>query len=161
MHRKSIDELKRAGTYRPDRHAKREAAADLLKELPPPPFPLTDTAAEVYAEEGRRLIEQKMLKPSDLRILAMYASEIGVYISEMQTARKEGITVILPNGIMAASAHRRAAEQALKLASGLADKLGLNPNARHRLKGQTAFEDEQPKGGSLFEQLMRGVNADS
>lgn len=160
MHRKSIAELKKAGTYRADRHAKREAAGNLLAELPPPPFPLTDDAAQVYREEGQRLIEQKMLKPSDLRYLAMYATEMGVYIAEMRAALEEGVTVILPNGIMAASAHRRAAEQALKLASGLADKLGLNPNARHRLKGEAAFQDERPKGESFFENIMRQAAED-
>lgn len=155
MRRKSVDELKRDGTYRPDRHAEREAAGSLLKELPPPPFDLDPTAAQVYREEGQRLIELKMLKPSDLRLLTMYATEMGVYISEMRAAQDEGITVILPNGINAASAHRRAAEQALKLASALSDKLGLNPNARHRLKGEAAFRDEQPEEESFFMKLMR------
>ena len=155
MRRKTVDELKRDGTYRPDRHAGREAAGSLLKELPPPPFDLDPTAAQVYREEGRRLIELKMLKPSDLRLLAMYATEIGVYISEMRAAQDEGITVILPNGINAASAHRRAAEQALKLASALSDKLGLSPNARHRLKGEAAFRDEKPEEESFILKLMR------
>lgn len=156
MHRKSIADLKKAGTYRPDRHAHREAAGNLLTELPAPPFALTDTAAQVYEEEGQRLIGMKMLKATDVRTLAMYATEVGVYVSEMEAAQAEGITVVLPNGINAASAHRRAAEQALKLASGLADKLGLNPNARHRLKGSAAFLDDKPEGESLILQMMKG-----
>lgn len=155
MRRKTVDELKRNGTYRPDRHAGREAAGSLLKELPPPPFDLDPAGAQVYREEGKRLIELKMLKPSDLRLLAMYAMEMGVYVSEMRAAQAEGITIVLPNGISAASAHRRAAEQALKLASALSDKLGLSPAARHRLKGEAAFRDEQPEGESILLKLMR------
>jgi len=156
MHRKSIEDLKKAGTYRPGRHAKREAAGNLLTELPAPPFALADNAAAVYLEEGNRLIEMKMLKASDLRFLAMFAVEMGVYISEMETAQAEGVTVVLPNGITGASPHRRAAEQALKLASGLADKLGLNPNARHRLKGNAAFQDDKPQEESFILSMMKG-----
>ncbi len=169
MRKKSIEELKKTGTYRADRHAKREAAGNLLIELPAPPFALADEAAQVYNEEGTRLIKMKMLKPSDLRLLAMYATEMGVYISEMQAAQEEGITVVLPNGISAASAHRRAAEQALKLASGLADKLGLNPASRARLKGDAAFQNEgrdendplaflndEPEEESYILRMMRG-----
>ncbi len=155
-HRKSIEELKRAGTYRKDRHSQREIAGNLLTVLPPPPFDLAKEAAAVYKEEGQRLIEMKMLKLSDLRTLAMYAAEIGVYITEMQAARKEGVVTVLSNGVTAISHHRRAAESALKLASTLGDKLGLNPNARHRLQGGAAFKDNEPEKESKILQLMKG-----
>ena len=156
MHRKSIDELKKAGTYRADRHGKREAAGDLLKTLPAPAFALDDDAAQVYQEDGQRLIEMKMLKPSDLRLLTMYASEVGIYIAQMRAANDQGIVVEYSNGNAGASAHRRAAEQAFKLAAGLADKLGLNPNARHRLKGNAAFLDDKPQEESFILQMMKG-----
>lgn len=155
-HRKSVQELKAAGTYRKDRHAGREEAGNLLTELPPPPFELTKEAKTVYQDEGQRLIEMKMLKPSDLRLLAMYATEIGVYITEMQAARKGGLVVTLNNKMTAISQHRKAAEQALKLASALGDKLGLNPTARHRLKGEAAFRDSKPETESKILQMMQG-----
>ena len=109
MRRKTVEELKRAGTYRADRHATREASGSLLKVLPPPPFALSDTARAVYQEEGARLIEMEILKPSDLRLLAMFSEETGVYISEMKAAREEGFVVVLPNGISATNAHRKTA----------------------------------------------------
>lgn len=161
-HRKSIEQHKRDGTYKPARHAAREreeAGIGLLKELPPPPFELSKDAAQVFREEGLRLIRMKMLKPSDLRTLAMYASETGLYIEEMRAAREEGVVVVLSNGVTAVSHHRRAAESALKNSAALADKLGLNPNARHRLKGEAAFQDdEEPEENDVLAGIIRMMN---
>jgi len=156
--KKSIEELKKEGTYRPDKHAHREAEAGaLLVELPPPPFALKREAAAVYRIEGQRLIGQKMLKETDLRTLAMYSVEASVYVSEMEAAQVEGITVELPNGISAASAHRKAAETALKNANALADKLGLSPAARHRIRGAGAFQDDTPKTSAILEMMKGGL----
>ena len=66
MRRKTVEELKRAGTYRADRHATREPAGDLLKALPPAPFTISREATEIYQGEGLRLIEQRMLKATDI-----------------------------------------------------------------------------------------------
>ena len=157
-HKKSIEQLKREGNYRADKHKHREAEAGaLLTELPPPPFALKREAAAVYRIEGQRLIGQKMLKETDLRTLAMYSVEASVYVSEMEAAQGEGITVELPNGISAASAHRKAAETALKNANALADKLGLSPAARHRIRGAGAFQDDTPKVSAILEMMKGGL----
>ena len=132
-HKKSVETHKKNGTYRPDRHIKNEEAGALIKVLPGAPFPLSAEAGRVYIEEGKQLIEQGLLKASDIRLLAMYATEVGVYIEEMSAALEEGVVINLPNGISTTSAHRKAAESALKNASGLADKLALSPAARARL----------------------------
>lgn len=156
--KKSVEELKKEGTYRPDKHAHREAEAGaLLLELPPPPFKLAAAAASVYRSEGQKLVEQKMLKETDLRTLAMYAVEFSVYVSAMDTVQAEGITVEHPNGTPYASAHRRIAETALKNVNALADKLGLSPAARHRIKGAGAFQDATPKMSPILEAMQGGV----
>lgn len=136
-HKKNVETHKKNGTYRPDRHIKNEEAGALLKKLPGAPFPLSKEAGRVYIEEGEQLIAQSLLKASDIRLLAMYATEIAVYIEEMSAALEEGVTITLPNGISTTSAHRKAAESALKNASGLADKLALSPAARVRLGVET------------------------
>lgn len=154
--KKSIEELKMSGTYRRDKHAHREhEAGALLVELPPPPFKLTAAAASVYRIEGQRLIGQKMLKETDLGTLAMYAVEFSVYVSEMEAAQNEGIVTELPNGIFAASAHRKAAETALKNANALADKLGLSPAARHRIKGDAAFQNDRGSKPDIMDAILR------
>jgi len=136
-HKKNVETHKKNGTYRPDRHIKNEEAGALIKVLPGAPFPLSAEAGRVYIEEGKQLIAQSLLKASDIRLLAMYATEIGVYIEEMSAALEEGVIITLPNGISTTSAHRKAAESALKNASGLADKLALSPAARVRLGVET------------------------
>ena len=155
MRKKSIAELKAAGTYRPDRHAGREVESGaLLTDLPPAPVELSEEAAAIYEQQGRALIAQKMLKVTDLLTLAAYALEISVYLSEMRAAGP-GVVVELPNGISATNAHRKAAEAALKNAGALSDKLGLSPASRHRIKGAGAFQDEGGKTETFFEKLMR------
>ena len=125
-----------------DRHAAREVSGSILEKLPPAPFELSKEAARVYREEGAELIAQSLLKASDITMLAMYATEVGLYIEEMSAAREEGVVIELPNGISTSSAHRKAAEGALKNASALADKLGLNPNSRHRIQGGDGFKQK-------------------
>ena len=149
-HPKSIQAHKAAGTYRPDKADKREKPGEALNSLPAPPFALNDEAGRVYREEGEQLIAQGLLKASDIRLLAMYATEVGVYIEEMSAALEEGVVIVLPNGISTSSAHRKAAESALKLASGLADKLGLSPTSRARL----GIKTEPPEKIDPFAQFL-------
>lgn len=143
MRRKTEQELRSSGTWRADRHGKHEAAGTMLKELPPPPFPLTNEALAIYSDEGLNLIEQKMLRVSDLRTLAAYAREFAVYLSEMEKAG-DNITTKFKNGMTGQNPHRKAAENALKLALNIGAALGLNPAARARIKGNAAFKDEGP-----------------
>jgi hypothetical protein len=84
-------------------------------------------------------------------------SAVDFDISEMDTAQVEGITVELPNSIRASSAHRKTAESALKNANALADKLGLSPAARHRIKGAGAFQDATPKTSPILEAMKGGI----
>ena len=132
MQRKSENDKRKTGTFRPGREKKVDPTG-LLKELPMPPWELPDAALRIYIDEGNELILQGILKPSDIRLLAMYCMEISTYQSMMEQAQSEGVVIELPNGISTSSAHRKAAESALKNASGLADKLGISPIGRARL----------------------------
>lgn len=141
MRKKSIEEHKAQGTYRADRHGKTPATGELLKDVPPPPFPLPESAQKFYLEAGKVLIEQKLLKTSDVLSLANYAVEMGVYTDSMEQVNKQGAVIKLPNNFHAINPHRKAAENALKLATAIADKLGLTPASRGRIKGASAFVD--------------------
>lgn len=114
-----------------------------LTELPMPPFIMQDAALGIYIDEGRELLKQG-LKPTDIRLLAMYATEVATYVELMQAAQSEGIVIELPNGISTANANRKAAESALKNASALADKLGLTPIGRARLGIKTEASNGKP-----------------
>lgn len=132
-HKKTQEQLKAAGTFRKGRHEKRQPTGEALTSLPDPPFELSGAAKEIYQEQGVILILQGLLKQNDLRLLASYAQEMDTYITCMAAANREGIVIELPNGISTASANRKAALEALKLASQLADRLGLSPIGRRRL----------------------------
>lgn len=153
--KKSVQQLKAEGTYRPDKHGHREQETGaLLTELPPAPVKLSKEAGAIYEQEGAGLIAQKMLKATDVRTLAAYAVEMSVYFSEMREAEKEGVVSEMSNGTRGTNPHRKNAEAALKLAGALSDKLGLSPAARHRIKGAGAFLDDKPKEESLIFQMM-------
>jgi P27 family predicted phage terminase small subunit len=132
MQRKSNQQKRNSGTFRPDREKKVDPTG-LLQELPMPPWELSDAALRIYIDEGNELILQGILKPSDIRLLAMYCTEVATYIELMAAAQSEGIVIELPNGISTSNAHRKAAESALKNSSALADKLGISPIGRARL----------------------------
>ena len=129
-HKKSDEDKKISGTYRA---GDKKHFGEPLTILPKPPFELTKEGVRIYAQEGVALIEQGILKPSDVRLLAAYANEMSIYIEQSALAQETGVVIELPNGISCTSAHRRAAEQAYKLASAMADKLGLSAIGRSRL----------------------------
>jgi len=156
--KKSIEELKKEGNYRADKHAHREDEnGALLTELPPPPVKLSKEAGAIYEQEGAGLIAQKMLKATDVRTLVAYAVEMSFYFSEMREAEKEGAVSEIPNGTRGTNPHRKNAEAALKLAGSLSDKLGLSPAARHRIRGAGAFQDDKPKLSAILEAMQGGL----
>jgi len=152
MKRKSIDEHKAQGTYRPDRHGKTAPTGELLKQVPPAPFELSKSAQKFYLEAGKVLIEQQLLKTSDVLSLANYAVEMGVYTDSMEQVNKQGAVIKLPNNFHAINPQRKAAENALKLATAIADKLGLTPASRGRIKGASAFVDAP--GGKKHDPIL-------
>jgi P27 family predicted phage terminase small subunit len=132
MQRKSDDDKRKTGTFRPGREQKTDSGG-VLTDLPIPPWELTDGALRIYLEEGTALVKAGILRPTDVRLLAAFSSEMDVYISLMQTAQSDGIIITLANSIQTSSAARKAAESALKNASALASTLGINPIGRSRL----------------------------
>ena len=63
------------------------------------------------------------------------------------------------NGIEAVNPKRKIAETALRNASIMADRLGLNPAARGRIKGAIAFKDEEPQKEDVFTQFLTRKNS--
>lgn len=155
---KSTAELKAAGTYRKDRHTLKTPAGAVLETLPPPPFDLPDLAAGIYESEGQKLIEQKMLKSSDLYTLAQYANEAATYIRCTRETDAGPLVVELHNKVTAPNQYRKLAETALKNMLSLSDRLGLSPAARYRFKGEAAFSSEQEKQKDPLLEVMAAMS---
>lgn len=151
--KKTAVELKRAGTFRKDRHTPPTPAGDLLQTLPPPPFALSQVAAEVYTSEGQKLIEAGLLKSSDLYTLAQYANEVATYIRCTQETDAGALVVELHNKVTAPNHYRKLAEAALKNSVSLADRLGLSPGARYKFKGEAAFQSPTPDKPSILDMM--------
>lgn len=115
--------------------------SDLLTILPDPPFMLSETASQVYFENGQKLIALEMLKASDILILAQYATEAATYIHCTEQTATEPLVVELHNKVTAPNPYRKLAETAFKNMLALSDRLGLSPASRHRLKGYKAFRN--------------------
>jgi P27 family predicted phage terminase small subunit len=156
MRSKPISEHKLNGTYRPDRHGTSAAPGALLQELPPPPLPMSRAAEKMYLDTGESLIQQQMLKDTDVLILAVFAHQMTIYSECMTALSKEGQTIVLPNGIETMHPRLKIANEALKLALQAADRLGINPNARHKIKGAQGFEKApNPATDPMIELLTR------
>ena len=133
MQRKHEQDKIKTATYRKDRDFSTPEAGNVLTELPPPPFALDVVALDIYIQDGRELLKQSILKATDTRLLALYASEMAAYIALMEQVNQSGLIIELPNGISTSSAYRKAAESALKNATAIADKIGIPPIGRARL----------------------------
>lgn len=156
MRSKALSEHHLNGTYRPDRHGTSAAPGALLSELPPPPLPMSAAEKKMYLDTGTSLIEQQMLKDADVLILAVFAHQMTIYSECMTALSKEGHTVILPNGIETMHPRLKIANEALKLALQAADRLGINPNARHKIKGAQGFEKApNPETDPMIEFLTK------
>jgi P27 family predicted phage terminase small subunit len=155
MSKTTSDHL-RDGTFRPDRHKVYTPAGALLRELPPPPPDVLSPEAErIYTETGKYLIEQKFLKITDLQTLTIYAGEVATCHEMARELRREGLTIICNNGIETVNPKRKIQEAALRNSSILADRLGLNPASRGKIKGSSAFADEQPAKADPILSLMK------
>ncbi len=129
-HKKSEFEKKAAGTYRA---GDKKHLGEPLTTLPKEPFPLNDEAHKIFVQEAVALIELGILKQSDVRLLATYANELSIYIAQSAKAEDGGVIITMPNGIACTSPHRKAATEAFKLASAMADKLGISAISRSRM----------------------------
>ncbi|MFK5165409.1 hypothetical protein, partial [Propionibacterium freudenreichii] len=75
--------------------------------LPNPPSKLNELGLYIYKVTGNALIEQKILKETDLMTLAAYAREAAMYEEQSIEAAAE-IVVVLANGVTTVSHHRKA-----------------------------------------------------
>jgi len=155
-HKKSTEELIKHGTFRPDRHAKQVNTSGALADLPPPPFALNETATKIYQSEGAELIREGILKKTDVRLLALYSSELSIYILQMEIVQAQGAIITLDNGISCTSANRKAAESALKNATAIAAQIGISAIGRSRLGIKTALSSQREKSFSILDVIKSG-----
>ena len=156
--KKTVTEHIENGTYRADRHGLPQTEGNHLETLPNPPTKLNDLGLYIYKVTGNALVEQKILKETDLMTLAAYAREAAMYEEQSIEAAAE-IVVVLANGVTTVSHHRKAAESALKNMVVLGDRLGLSPKSRFGLAANVPPVNNKAKQASILDLIKGGAVA--
>lgn len=154
-HKKTIEEHQKSGTFKLSRHGGTHAGL-ALTSLPQPPWQLNNTAEAIYLSEGFELVSQGILKQTDVRLLTLYASELAMYILQMEVVQAKGAIITLDNGISTTSANRKAAESALKNATAIAAQIGISAIGRSRLGIKTALSSQREKSFSILDVIKSG-----
>jgi phage terminase small subunit len=156
--KKTVTEHIENGTYRADRHGLPQTEGKHLETLPNPPTKLNDLGLFIYNVTGNALIEQKILKETDIMTLAAYAREAAMYEEQSIEAAAE-IVVKLANGVTTVSHNRKAAESALKNMIVLGDRLGLSPKSRFGLAANVPPTNSKAKQASILDLIKGGAVA--
>ncbi len=154
-HKKTIEEHQKSGTFKLSRHGVTQVGL-ALTSLPEPPWKLNNTAEAIYLSEGFELVSQGILKQTDVRLLTLYASELAMYILQMEVVQAKGAIITLDNGISTTSANRKAAESALKNATAIAAQIGISAIGRSRLGIKTALSSQREKSFSILDVIKSG-----
>lgn len=129
---KSTEAHKADGTYRKHRHAKTEGI-DPLKKLPAAPTWLGAAAKKVWAVEGKKLVDGRLLTLLDLNALAQYCETWALWRKAQGEIASGGLTYESEQGPRKHPAVQIFEAQSRALVT-LQDRLGLNVVARVRAR---------------------------
>ncbi len=155
--KKSIEELKANGTYRPSRH-EIENPIELPVEAPVPPKWLSKTAVKYFNEITEHMTNMNTVAKADQLIISFLSSEIADWVKLNRLLKREGmfITQTLGSGEKKQVTHPALllADSKLKTILGMLDKIGFTPAARSRLSANETAAQEK----SLLGQFLSGNN---
>jgi len=119
------------GTYRADRHQPMP-----LHPAKPPRAPswLAETAKAKWKEAARLLSDVGLLTPLDLDALAAYCSTWATWRKAVETIEREGATFTTAAGLVKRHPAVAIAAQAGRDLLAWAERLGLTPAARQRMR---------------------------
>ena len=130
--KKSIEEKKLAGTYRPSRD--RIDWKESLEEVPPPPSYLSVKGKRLFQIICNDLNERQLLPQTAIHLVVMYCELYDEYLKCARVIRREGLTVKDGKAVRihpVARIKKSVQEQMLALEK----RLGLSPLTRDRLPG--------------------------
>lgn len=145
--RKSIAELKLAGTYRHDRHGDRDDAP-LFDDSPSRPKGMDKIAAKYWREVIQPLIDKKAVNAVDRPALEALANFYAVYHTQMRAYLENPTSVGLFNMM----------NKSWSTYSRLAASFGLTPKDRSNV-AKTVPKKERPK--SQLASFLDGSNSQS
>lgn len=158
---KSIEELKRNGTFRKDLHGKREIAENKMKALPGPdtkkikvPVTLKDKEIKDFYTEIISLLSQiKVLQKIDIPEITLMC-ELLQQINDM--------TAIINKGEILSENYLKATAMKIKLIQRygeISKKYYVSPSVRTKLQlDNLELAEKKVKTKTLIEQLLEGKN---
>src|SRR5262245_15040438 len=140
------------GTYRRDRH---EGPALTPGKPPPAPAWLSDVAKPKWGETATLLAGTGLLTDLDHDALAAYCETWATWRKAVETVEREGATYRTAAGLVKRHPAVAIAAQAGKDLLAWAERLGLTPAARQRMRVELPSEGEHDPMEDFF--LDRGI----
>jgi P27 family predicted phage terminase small subunit len=154
MPKKSIQELKDTGVYRPSVHGKEEDLVRLDVQAPATPSFLNPEAMAYFHEIVGYGLDMDVITAADGAIVALLSSEFTEWLELDRTIKQEGFLKKMPTatGFMqeVVNPSLKVRDDKLKVILKMLSELGLTPVARSRLQVNKAnAETKSPLGRFL------------
>lgn len=155
--KKSIDELKASGTYRPSSHGSEDDLVTMPVEAPESPEFLTEKALEYFHELVGYGVDMDIISRADGVIVGLLASEFEEWVKLDQVIKAEGFMKKMPTatGFMqeVVNPNIKIRDDKLKVILKMLGELGLSPVARSRLQVNKKNAQEKTTLGSFLSEV--------
>ena len=135
--KKSIQELKESGTYRPSRHGSEEEQVVLPISAPTEPRFLNEEAVAYFQEVVGYGIDMNIITKADSIIVGLLSNELGEWAVLNKDVRAEGVMVKLPTatGFMqdVVNPKLKIRDDKTKVILKMLGELGMSPAARSKV----------------------------
>ena len=156
MPKKSIQELKDSGVYRPSIHGDEEDLVTMSVEAPETPEFLSKQAVQYFHEVVGYGLDMDIISRADGAIVGLLSSEFSEWVTLDKIIKKEGFLKEMPTatGFMqeVVNPSLKIRDDKLKVILKMLSELGLTPVARSRLQtNKSATQEKSTLGQFLAE----------
>ena len=155
MPKKSIQELKDSGVYRPSVHGHEEDLVQMDVQAPTTPTFLNPEAMAYFHELVGYGLDMDVITAADGAIVALLASEFTEWLELDRTIKQEGFLKKMPTatGYMqeVVNPSLKVRDDKLKVILKMLSELGLTPVARSRLQVNKASKEVKSPLGQFLE----------
>lgn len=152
--KKSIQELKANGTYRPSRHGNEEDKPQLAIEAPNKPRFLNEEALVYFQEIVGYGIDMDIITKADAVIVGLLSNELGEWADLNKAVREEGVLVKMPTatGFMqeVVNPKLKIRDDKTKVILKMLGELGMSPAARSKVQVNEKNKQEKSALGEFL-----------
>lgn len=153
---KSAEDHKKAGTYKPSRHANRiQEMENPLEVVPNPPADFDKRHSDKWLEVCKNLQKLRILFDQDLDVVEIYVRNWFIWIDASKEVSSTGITFVDENGKVSKNPAFGVMQEAGKVVTQIGALIGYSPRARMGIKVQ---DTSKAKTASILD-LIKGGRA--